>query len=531
MSLGPYVVERKLPGAGYLYLAHDPRAGVDAMVELMYGELSATMTSAARGRLLRDARTLSTIEHRGIVRILMAGEHEEIPWVAMEVVRGTDLERLLAERGAVPSARALRWISEAVEAVRAAHDAFVVHRALEPSNLFVTHDDEIRVKGFGMGSRAAAAYASPELLEHGLADERSDVWALGCVLFELCVGTPPFGRGGPATEVAIAREEPIFPPQLASAVVEVITSCLRKSSFARVASMRELRSLLRDAQETAGAGPERTSERLRAARPHLTSAPPSMQSDSGTQSGTQSGTSRAELGPPPQSSTPLMGTTGSAASVARMRSSIPPRHPTSSTALRIGGGKGNVKGTALRPAIAWFSETYGADAVARVYDLASTDLKSTLHAEDLGSGIIASGWYDTFRTGEMLTILEKVADPADSDAYNNALAGAISRDNVAGVYRALFRLVTTPELLEANIQRVWRTYCDEGTLIAKVSKPGHVAFEVTGWNRHHTQVCRVFGFVLQQVLRGVGYRGMVIERTRCVGSGDSDCGFEGNYLP
>src|ERR1019366_465526 len=85
-------------------------------------------------------------------------------------------------------------------------------------------------------------------LEHGLADERSDVWGLGCVLYELCVGTPPFGRANSAsTTAAILRDEPVFPQNLTGSVIEVTQGCLRKNSFGRVASMGELGALVRDA--------------------------------------------------------------------------------------------------------------------------------------------------------------------------------------------------------------------------------------------------------------------------------------------
>ena len=225
-TVGPYVVERKLAqgGQSVLYLAHD--TAIDRPVALKMLAENAT-SPTARLRMIREARTLAAVDHPGIVRIYGSGELEGKPWIAMEFVRGTDLKRLLAERGAVPPSRALRWVIQAAEAIVAAHDLGVIHRDLKPSNLLLTHDDRIKVVDFGVAKRridpggdvttqgevvGTPAYLSPEQLEHGLADERSDVWGLGCVLHELCVGAPPFGRASAAaTTASILRDEPCLP--------------------------------------------------------------------------------------------------------------------------------------------------------------------------------------------------------------------------------------------------------------------------------------------------------------------------------
>src|SRR5262249_54101378 len=123
------------------------------------------------------------------------------------------------------------------------------------------------------------------------------------------------------------------------------------------------------------------------------------------------------------------------------------------------------------------------------------------------------------------------ADDAESDAYNNALANAIAKDNVTGVYRSLFRLITTPPMLEANVQRVWRTYVDEGVLTATSPRKGELRFEIRAWVHHHPHLCRVVGYVIQHVLRAVGYEALVVERTHCLSFGDALCGFDGMYLP
>jgi hypothetical protein len=351
------------------------------------------------------------------------------------------------------------------------------------------------------------AYLSPEQLEHGLADERSDVWALGCVLYEMAVGEPPFGRGGSATTAAILRDEPLFPPSVSGAIVHVVGACLRKSSFARIASPRELLLLLRDAlddpQSQLAAAPERTSSQMPRAsargsvRPstHPPSAPPPAH---------RSGSSR-----PP---------------------SIPPGRPPSST-MRVAIARGRIKGTAIRAGIAWFADTYGEMGLSRVVELASPELLSLLRPGDPVFGLIASGWYDTHLIGELLGLIERVAAPSDPAAFGSRVADAIARDNVGGVYRALFRLVASPPLLEANAQRVWRTYIDEGTLAVTLHPPASFEARVRGWSRHDPNVCRMLRAMLESLLRAVGYTALVVERTQCVADGEGCCAFEGNWVP
>jgi hypothetical protein len=192
---------------------------------------------------------------------------------------------------------------------------------------------------------------------------------------------------------------------------------------------------------------------------------------------------------------------------------------------------GRVKGTAIRAALAWFQSTCGDDSLTRVYEQSSPDLRAMLRMEDPAFGVIASGWYDTACIGELLGLLERVADPADPDAWMNTLTTAIAKDNVNGIYRSLFKLISVPKMLEAHAHRVWSTYIDEGTLIARVPSPGQLGVEIRQWAHHDSNVCRTVGFMIQNVLRAVGYTGLVIERTQCVDQGDGLCAFEGMYLP
>ncbi|HEY1697698.1 MAG TPA: protein kinase [Polyangiaceae bacterium] len=524
-AVGPYVVERRLAhgGMSVLYLARGGN-GELFVLKMVPPELG---TTASRARLTREARALAAVDHAGVVRIESTGDHDGVPWIAMQYVRGTDLKRVLEENGPLAVDVCVRYAIEASEALVAAHDAGVIHRDLKPSNMLLTPDGHIVLVDFGIAKRRAEArdgdvltnpsevvgthaYLSPEQLEHGLADERSDVWALGCVLFEMAVGEPPFGRGGSSTTAAILRDEPVFPPEVTGAIVHVVGACLRKSSFARIASARELLHLLRDALDDPGsalaAAPERTSSHARASvrssvRP---SAPPAART-----SAPPPAMPRSESWRPP-SSTPAA-----------------PRMPSSKMRVAVATAPGRLKGTAVRAGIAWFGDTYGELGLERALDLASPELRAILRPRDPVFGLIASGWYDTLLIGELLELIERVAAPPDVPAFQARVAEAIARDNVNGVYRSLFRLIASPPLLEANAQRVWRTYVDEGTMTVTVSRAGAFEARVRGWSRHHPAVCRMLRAMLESLLRAIGYTALVVERTQCVGQGDGCCAFEG----
>jgi hypothetical protein len=198
--------------------------------------------------------------------------------------------------------------------------------------------------------------------------------------------------------------------------------------------------------------------------------------------------------------------------------------------MRAAAPRGRIKGTALRAAIAWVGETQGERALARVNELASPELRCILRMGDPALGIMASGWYDIELVGELLNAFEQAVLPSDPATFVAQLADAIARDNVGGVYRALFRLIASPPLLEANAQRVWQTYVDEGTLSVRILKLGSFDARVRGWSRHNASVCRIVGPIMQQSLRAIGYNALVVERTQCLAHGDTQCVFEGNWL-
>jgi hypothetical protein len=188
-----------------------------------------------------------------------------------------------------------------------------------------------------------------------------------------------------------------------------------------------------------------------------------------------------------------------------------------------------VKGTAIRAGLAWFAQTYGEPGLKRLTELASPELRGMLRPNDPVLGLIASGWYDTQLVGELLGLMEHVAYPLDPAELGVRVADAVARDNVGGVYRSLFRLVASPQLLEANAQRVWRTYLDEGTLSVSLRGEDTFRAHVRGWSRHNANVCRILRPLLEALLREVGYKGIAVERVQCVAEGNTQCRFDGKW--
>jgi class 3 adenylate cyclase len=228
-----------------------------------------------RERFLRESRLAASLEHPSIIPIYAAGEADGLIYLAMRFVEGGDLGRLIEGEGALDLERALAILSQVGDALDAAHRRGLVHRDVKPGNILVDHSDRAYLCDFGLARHAATVnslsrddpfagtidYIAPEQIQGDEIDARTDVYALGCVLFEALAGTPPFRR---ATEVAIVlahlNDRPPslreLRPELPEALDGVVERALAKSPEERYRSAGEL---LEDARTAAGGAraPER----------------------------------------------------------------------------------------------------------------------------------------------------------------------------------------------------------------------------------------------------------------------------------
>ena len=220
-SLGHYKISSPLGagGMGQVFRARDSKLNRDVAIKIVSEGFASDPERLAR--FTREAHTLASLNHPHIAHIYGIEDSGDIHAIVMELVDGEDLARRLG-RGKLPLREALLLAQQVAEAVEAAHDKGIVHRDLKPSNIMIDGDGRARVLDFGLatapelsddsGSSIAAtitspakltgrgvivgtpAYMSPEQITGQAADKRCDVWAFGCVLYEMLSGQPNVRR-------------------------------------------------------------------------------------------------------------------------------------------------------------------------------------------------------------------------------------------------------------------------------------------------------------------------------------------------
>ncbi len=176
-------------------------------------------------RFKREARAAAAINHPGVVTVYDAGADGPTRYIVMEYVEGKSLSDLLREQRPLEPARAASIAEQIADTLVAAHAAGIVHRDIKPGNIMVGPDDRVKVLDFGIARTAdavtltqtasvlgTAPYMSPEQAMGNPADARSDIYSLGCVLYEMLTGQPPFMADLPA---AVMHQHVRVPPKAA----------------------------------------------------------------------------------------------------------------------------------------------------------------------------------------------------------------------------------------------------------------------------------------------------------------------------
>jgi serine/threonine-protein kinase len=262
---GRYVLRRKLGegGMGVVWIAHSRALDVEVALKMLRRELAGT---AAVERMAREARTAAQLGHPALVRVLDFGTSElGQPFVAMELLEGEELHARLAREKRIGASNAVALLLPIIDGLGTAHEKGIVHRDVKPENIFIAKDQQGRVQpkvlDFGIAKlgrdntpsrltqvgavMGSPYYLSPEQAE-GLddIDFRSDIWAIGVVLYEIITGTPPFdGPNYNALLRSVLRDTP--KPITEHAVGDrqlwtIIERCLRKDRDQRWGSMWEL---------------------------------------------------------------------------------------------------------------------------------------------------------------------------------------------------------------------------------------------------------------------------------------------------
>jgi hypothetical protein len=280
--IGNYLIRGLLGegGMGVVYLAEDSRLGRTVALKAVAPKF--VDDPARRERLRREARAAASLHHPGIATVFALEEIDDHLYIAGEYVPGETLRDELA-RGPLAPARAVDTMLAVARALAVAHERGVIHRDLKPENLIRTPAGEVKILDFGLarihdpslthtalsadGSvLGTPAYMSPEQIRGTTVDARSDLFALGVVLYELVTDVNPFAGHDPASTIArILEAEPErlrdrAPSNASAAAIgqleRIVQTCLRKRAEDRFASARELVAALEDAQAALGTGLE-----------------------------------------------------------------------------------------------------------------------------------------------------------------------------------------------------------------------------------------------------------------------------------
>jgi TolB-like protein/Flp pilus assembly protein TadD len=264
--LGPYEILSTLGGGGQgeVYRARDSRLGRDVAVKIVAADRGAAIASAARFE--REWHVVASLSHSNIVALYDVGEQDGVSYAVMELLEGESLDRLIA-REPVPWRHALEIGIGVATGLAAAHEKGIVHRDLKPANVFITRDGGIKVLDFGLARSAApedgsatttaaldtspgtvmgtVGYMAPEQVKGLVADQRSDIFAFGCILYELLTSTRAFkGQTAAETSAAILRDEPReitdSGRRIPIGIEPIVRRCLEKRPDQRFQSARDL---------------------------------------------------------------------------------------------------------------------------------------------------------------------------------------------------------------------------------------------------------------------------------------------------
>ncbi len=245
-------------GMGKVYKAHDSDLDRTVALKLVRPELAKDASSLQRFK--QELLLASRISHRNILRIHDLGDVDGVKFISMAFVQGMDLHDLIGKQGRLPIERAVNIAKQLAGALEAAHVEGVVHRDLKPRNVLIDVDDHIYVSDFGLAKSldtdktgmtrvgevlGTPRYMSPEQAESKAADNRSDIYSLGIIFYEMLTGEVPF-KGESSLQVMFqhVQQKPKDPrllnPEMPEYLATIILKCLEKDPALRYQSAAEL---------------------------------------------------------------------------------------------------------------------------------------------------------------------------------------------------------------------------------------------------------------------------------------------------
>ena len=272
-------------GMGEVYQAHDTKLGRDVAIKVLPEAFAHDPETLSRFQ--REAKMLASLNHPNIATIHGLEQSNGTSYLVMELVPGETLQERIRRDGPVPVEEALSIAKQIAEALEAAHEKGIIHRDLKPANVKVTLEGKVKVLDFGLAKAFAedtetsdpinsptlsmaatmhgvilgtAAYMSPEQARGKAVDKRTDIWAFGCVLYELLCGRSAF-EGEDVTEIlaAVVKSEPDWtklPKGTPRGICILLRRCLRKDRQHRLRDAADARIEVEDALTAPSIGPE-----------------------------------------------------------------------------------------------------------------------------------------------------------------------------------------------------------------------------------------------------------------------------------
>lgn len=307
-QFGKYIIRSRVAegGMGIVYLALDTQLGREVALKILPEYFS--MDRERLSRFHREARATSLLNHPNIVTVFEIGQLDGCEFIVTEFVEGKTLRELMRQ-GQIPFVEMLKIASQVAGALAAAHKAGIIHRDIKPENVMLRPDGYVKVLDFGLAKLTDAtrktpsgniefapsgvnqtvpgmimgtvSYMSPEQAEGGETDARTDIWALGVMLYEMVAGKVPFKGPTPShTIVAILEQEP-EPLQNASPELrQIISTALQKDRALRFQTAEAMSSAIDEVKHRLGyisdkniSGPAPTARSIAAARIQPTPSP------------------------------------------------------------------------------------------------------------------------------------------------------------------------------------------------------------------------------------------------------------------
>lgn len=243
-------------GMATVYLAQDLILERPVAVKVL--RLDFHTNVAAMRRFQREAQSATQLVHPNIVSVYDVGEEDGTNYIVMEYVEGTDLKEYIRERGPLPPREAVRIMTQIVSAIELAHQNRIIHRDIKPQNILIDREGNVKITDFGIAIALSETsltqtntllgsvhYLSPEQARGGMATIRSDIYALGIVLYELLVGEVPF-EGESAVSIALKHFQEPLPrisqmlPTVPQSLENVVLKATAKEPLDRYSSCYEM---------------------------------------------------------------------------------------------------------------------------------------------------------------------------------------------------------------------------------------------------------------------------------------------------